>query len=182
MPWVSLFLLRNKIKKDLLTAQQAPSVMRTGTSHTLNDMGIVSCSRFTCKTLQRKSRTFFMARTKEHNTFLVHMNHEEMFTTVSPEQCQRLVKAMFLLARTGELADFSDDIVLGIFFKQISSFMLSNKEHYDDVCAKRKEVASARWEEYRKLKAEEARRKGEPAEHLEKEPPAGFNNPFNITL
>ena len=120
-----------------------------------------------------------MARRREHNTFIVHMNHEEMFTTVSPEQCQRLVKAMFLLARTGEIADFSDDIVLGIFFKQISSFMLSNKEHYDDVCAKRKEVADQRWADYKRLKEEEARRKGESVEELEQESPSEFGDPFN---
>ena len=119
-----------------------------------------------------------MARRKEHNTFIVHMNHEEMFTTVSPEQCQRLVKAMFLLARTGEIADFSDDIVLGIFFKQISSFMLSNKEHYDDVCAKRKEVADQRWADYKRLKEEEARRNGQPAEQLEQEAPDMFRDMF----
>ena len=120
-----------------------------------------------------------MARRREHNTFIVHMNHEEMFTTVSPEQCQRLVKAMFLLARTGEIEDFSDDIVLGIFFKQISSFMLSNKEHYDDVCAKRKEVADQRWADYKRLKEEEARRKGEAAEELEQESPSEFGDPFH---
>ena len=119
-----------------------------------------------------------MARHKEHNTFIVHMNHEEMFTTVSPEQCQRLVKAMFLLARTGEIADFSDDIVLGIFFKQISSFMLSNKEHYDDVCAKRKEVADQRWADYKRLKEEEARRNGQPVEQLEQEAPDMFRDMF----
>ena len=120
-----------------------------------------------------------MARRREHNTFIVHMNHEEMFTTVSPEQCQRLVKAMFLLARTGEIEDFSDDIVLGIFFKQISSFMLSNKEHYDDVCAKRKETADKRWADYKRLKEEEARRKGESVEELEQESPSEFGDPFH---
>ena len=120
-----------------------------------------------------------MARRREHSTFIVHMNHEEMFTTVSPEQCQRLVKAMFLLARTGEIADFSDDIVLGIFFKQISSFMLSNKEHYDDVCAKRKEVADQRWADYKRLKEEEARRKGETVKELEQESPSEFGDPFH---
>ena len=119
-----------------------------------------------------------MSRRKEHNTFIVHMNHEEMFTTVSPEQCQRLVKAMFLLARTGEIADFSDDIVLGIFFKQISSFMLSNKEHYDDVCAKRKETADKRWADYKRLKEEEARRNGQPVEQLEQEAPDMFRDMF----
>ena len=99
---------------------------------------------------------------KTHDTFIVHLNHEEMFTAVSPEQCQRLVKAMFKLARTGEIEDMSDDVILNIFFKQIASFMVSNAVHYEDVRSKRKEAAQKKWEDYKRLKAEEAKRNGQP--------------------
>ena len=114
---------------------------------------------------------------KTHDTFIVHLNHEEMFTAVSPEQCQRLVKAVFKLARTGEVEDLSDDMVLNIFFKQIASFMVNNALHYEDVRAKRREAAEKKWEEYNRLKAEEARRNGQPVEP-ESESMNGFEDIF----
>lgn len=98
---------------------------------------------------------------KKHDTFLMHLNHERMFTTVSPEQCQRLVRASFLLARTGEIEDMSDDLVLDIFWEQISSFIASNERYYTDACNKKSEAQKNRWEEYKRLKAEEAMRNGE---------------------
>ena len=92
---------------------------------------------------------------KQHDTFLVHMNFERMFTSVTPDQCQRLVKAVFNLAKTGEIEDMSDDLVMDIFFQQIASFMIGNQQKYEDICAKRKEVAQQRWDEYRKYKEQD---------------------------
>ena len=107
---------------------------------------------------------------KTRDTFLMHMNHERMFTTVSPEQCQRLVKAMFKLAKTGEIEDMSDDLMLDIFFQQISSFMISNEKHYEEVCEKRREAANQKWEEIRKLQAEEEQRKSSQNQQKSNDP------------
>ena len=100
-----------------------------------------------------------MAR-KKHETFLMHLNHERMFTTVSPEQCKRLVSACFKLARTGEVEDMSDDMILDIFWEQISSFIAGNEQYYTDACNKKAEAQHRRWEEYKRLKREEAERNG----------------------
>lgn len=100
-----------------------------------------------------------MAR-KKHDTFLMHLNHERMFTSVSPEQCQRLIEACFLLARTGEKMDMSDDMILDIFWEQISSFIAGNEKHYTDACDKKSQKQKERWEEFKKLRAEEAMRNG----------------------
>lgn len=94
--------------------------------------------------------------TKKHDTFLMHLNHERMFTTVSAEQCQRLVRASFLLAKTGEVEDMSDDIVLDIFWEQISSFIIGNEKRYKDACEKKADAQRQRWEEFKELKAKEA--------------------------
>ena len=107
---------------------------------------------------------------KTRDTFLMHMNHERMFTTVSPEQCQRLVKAMFKLARTGEVEDMSDDLMLDIFFQQISSFMVNNERHYAEVCEKRREAANQKWDEIRRLQAEEEQRKSGQAQQNNNDP------------
>ena len=83
-----------------------------------------------------------------------------MFTTVSPVQCQRLVEACFLLARTGEVVDMSDDMILDIFWEQISSFIVGNERAYKDACDKKSERQKERWAEFKRLKTEEAMRNG----------------------
>ena len=94
----------------------------------------------------------------------MHLNHERMFTTVSPEQCQRLVEACFLLARTGEVVDMSDDMILDIFWEQISAFIIANERAYKDACDKKSQNQKARWEEYKKLKAEKVASDGQQPE------------------
>ena len=87
---------------------------------------------------------------KTHDTFLLHTSYEKMFTSVSPEQSQRLISAVFKLAKTGEVEDLSDDVVLEIFFEQIATFMIRNERAYADACAKKSEQQKKRWEEAKK--------------------------------
>ena len=114
---------------------------------------------FCLQVLLARKRVFFMAR-KKHDTFLMHLNHERMFTSVSPEQCQRLIEACFLLARTGEKMDMSDDMILDIFWEQISSFISGNEKYYTDVCDKKSQRQKERWAELKRLRAEKAMRDG----------------------
>lgn len=56
--------------------------------------------------------------------------------------------------------DMSDDMILDIFWEQISSFIAGNEKHYTDACDKKSQKQKERWEEFKKLRAEKAMRDG----------------------
>lgn len=92
--------------------------------------------------------------TKTHDTFLIHKNFEKMFLEVSPDQCQKLVRAMFRLAVDGEDTAFEDDVILDIFWTQISHFMVGNEKKYSDKCEKMSEKKRKYWEELKRMRKE----------------------------
>lgn len=55
----------------------------------------------------------------------------------------------------------SDDLILDIFWEQISSFIVGNEKSYSEACEKKSEAQKGRWEDYRRLKKEEALRNGQ---------------------
>lgn len=56
--------------------------------------------------------------------------------------------------------DMSDDMILDIFWEQISSFIAGNEKYYTDVCDKKSQRQKERWAELKKLRAEKAMRDG----------------------
>ena len=58
----------------------------------------------------------------------------------------------------------SDDMILDIFWEQISAFIIANERAYKDACDKKSQNQKARWEEYKKLKAEKAASEGQQPE------------------
>lgn len=93
--------------------------------------------------------------------FLLHTNFEDMFLKVSPEQCQRLVGAVFRLADDGEDTDFSDDVMLSIFWKQISHFIICNEQKYSDKIKKMSDRKKKYWKD---KKVKEAKANNEQQE------------------
>ena len=70
---------------------------------------------------------------------------EDIFTTIPPEQCQRLMKAIFGFVKRGEVADFSDNLMLGLIYNQIEGTIRRDTEKYEERCRKNKEAIEKRW-------------------------------------
>lgn len=104
-----------------------------------------------------------------HETFLLHNNFGEMFSMVSPEQCQRLVGAVFRLAVDGEDTDFSDDQLLHIFWKQISHFIICNKAKYEVKCQNMSTSKTKWWKNWHREKEEVNKIKAELEEKIKTE-------------
>ena len=82
---------------------------------------------------------------KEKNSFVMYYDWEDIFTTISPEQCQRLMKAIFGFVKRGEVADFSDNLMLGLIYNQIEGTIRRDTEKYEERCRKNKEAIEKRW-------------------------------------
>ena len=82
---------------------------------------------------------------KEKNSFVMYYDWEDIFTTISPEQCQRVMKAIFAFTKRGEVADFSDNPMLGLLYGQIEGTIRRDTEKYEERCRKNKEAIEKRW-------------------------------------
>jgi hypothetical protein len=82
---------------------------------------------------------------KEKNSFVMYYDWEDIFTTIPPEQCQRLMKAIFGFVKRGEVADFSDNLMLGLIYNQIEGTIRRDTEKYEERCRKNKEAIEKRW-------------------------------------
>ena len=82
---------------------------------------------------------------KEKNSFVMYYDWEDIFTTIPPEQCQRLMKAIFGFVKRGEVADFSDNPMLGLLYGQIEGTIRRDTEKYEERCRKNKEAIEKRW-------------------------------------
>lgn len=82
---------------------------------------------------------------KEKNSFVMYYDWEDIFTTIPPEQCQRLMKVIFGFVKRGEVADFSDNLMLGLIYNQIEGTIRRDTEKYEERCRKNKEAIEKRW-------------------------------------
>jgi len=82
---------------------------------------------------------------KEKNSFVMYYDWENLFTRISPEQCQQLMKAIFSFVKRGEVTDFPDDLLLSLTFEQIEGTIRRDTEKYEERCRKNKEAIEKRW-------------------------------------
>lgn len=88
----------------------------------------------------------------KNKAILIHLDYDETFHLLSDEDAGILIKAIFDYEARKTEPEF-DNLVLTVVFKQIKSFLDSNRARYKDVCKKRSENAKKRWESL--TKAEE---------------------------
>jgi len=92
-----------------------------------------------------------MAENENKQGFIMYHSFRSMFSETTPEQCQKLIVALFDFAMTGVVTDFTGDPILKICFDQMSYLVGRNQERYEKKCERNKKIAQDGWEK-RKLR------------------------------
>ena len=81
------------------------------------------------------------------DTFILRTSYEEIFLSLTDQQAGSLIKVMLTYARLGGCNARFADPALNMAWKFIKQDIDYDRQKYDEVCAKRKESAHARWKE-----------------------------------
>lgn len=82
---------------------------------------------------------------KERSSFLLYYGWRQYFEELSGEQIKQLVIALYDFSQYGEIAEFPNDMILRIAFRQMSEQLARDNEKYLDRCEKNAISARKRW-------------------------------------
>ncbi len=85
----------------------------------------------------------------KHKALLIPHNMYKSFCLLSAEDCGKLFMAIFDYDLNGNITEF-DDLALKILLFQFINILDYNREHYEEICRKRSDVAKKRWESLKK--------------------------------
>lgn len=83
---------------------------------------------------------------QKKESFLLSLDDEVLFNRLTDEQAGKLIKAIFLYEKTGEISNL--EFGLDLAFTTIQVKLDKNREKYKAKCEKNKENANKRWEKY----------------------------------
>ena len=105
-----------------------------------------------------------MQSTEKKNSFILYHSFRSMFSETTPEQCQKLIMAIFDFSIDGVLTDFTGDPLLKICYDQIIYLVSENKRKYEQklinmsIAAKKREGdKKKRIEEYEQVLKDESK-------------------------
>ena len=77
------------------------------------------------------------------DSFILYLDHQEIFEMLTDEQAGQLIKSIFLYERTGTMPKM--DKMLNLAFVPIMQILDKNRRRYDEKCKKNKENIKKRW-------------------------------------
>lgn len=77
------------------------------------------------------------------DSFILYLDHQEIFEMLTDEQAGQLIKSIFLYERTGTMPKM--DKMLNLAFVPIMQILDKNRRRYDEKCKKNKQNIEKRW-------------------------------------
>ena len=77
------------------------------------------------------------------DSFILYLDHQEIFEMLTDEQAGQLIKSIFLYERTGTIPKM--DKMLNLAFVPIMQILDKNRRRYDEKCKKNKQNIEKRW-------------------------------------